>query len=232
MPTLTHQTGGKPEPTAGTGQAGSIRAPESGGAGGASAADAWPETGTSTGPAGVAGSGTGRDADPVRSGASRSPPGSQRSGAGRRLAARARSNATGNATRPGPGQRAGTDQFQGPGTDPGGAGSPGPGDAGIDAYPDLDIRQPAPRVDATRREQSGPRYETSPDASASGRTRDHTRGREQGRNGEGIDRAIEEAFFGQRSDLSAHSAEIDRVVERLYREVERRMEIERERRGL
>jgi hypothetical protein len=101
---------------------------------------------------------------------------------------------------------------------------PGPDE---DRFPDLHVTEPAPRVDATRREAtSGPRYEqrTGRDERGSG---DEPR-----RGTDAVERAVEAAFFGQGSDLSAYDAEIDRVVDRLYREVERKMRIERERRGL
>jgi hypothetical protein len=121
------------------------------------------------------------------------------------------------------------------------SGGPGPGDAsgqgaslsgldgvGADPYPDLDVRRPAPTVDATRRdEQRGPRYEERPDDVG------HERADSGARRatGDPVERAVED-MFRQGSDLSAYDAEIDRVVDRLYREVERKMRIERERRGL
>jgi hypothetical protein len=39
-------------------------------------------------------------------------------------------------------------------------------------------------------------------------------------------------FFESGTGLSAHNSAVDRIVDKLYREVERRMQIERERRGL
>jgi hypothetical protein len=101
---------------------------------------------------------------------------------------------------------------------------------GLDSYPDLDIRRPAPRVDATRGEhQSGPRDERRPEESGQGTRRESSGVRPTGGD---LGRAVEEALFRGGSDLSAHNTELDRVVDRLYRQVERRMEIERERRGL
>jgi len=102
---------------------------------------------------------------------------------------------------------------------------PGLDDLGEGRFPDLHVKQPAPRVDATHREaRSGPRYEQRPGESE--RRADESRGTDP------VERAVEDAFFGQGSDLSAYDAEVDRVVDRLYREVERKMRIERERRGL
>jgi len=233
MPTLTHQTGR----ITGTGQAGSASVPDAR-AGTTSSTDAWPETATSDGSAGRTGSSTERGAgaagrDVVRPGSE-----SQRSSAGRRLAARAgaeQPQRPGSGPGPGPGSgpnagQPGSAGQEGAANQPG---SPGPGDAGIDPFPDLDIKQPAPRVDATRRDTgSGPQYETRPDDGGRGGGRDRGGRRGAGRDTDGVGRAVEEAFFGQGSDLTAYDAEIDRVVDRLYREVERKMRIERERRGL
>jgi hypothetical protein len=82
-------------------------------------------------------------------------------------------------------------------------------------------------VDVTHRETAdGPRYDQRAGRDERGRASEPRRA------ADGIERAVEDAFFGQGSDLSAYDAEIDRVVDRLYREVERKMRIERERRGL
>ena len=102
---------------------------------------------------------------------------------------------------------------------------PGLDDEG--AFPDMHVKQPAPRVDATHREAStGPSYEQRPGENGP------DRGARAPRGTDAVEQAVESAFFGQGSDLSAYDAEVDRVVDRLYREVERRMRIERERRGL
>jgi hypothetical protein len=238
MPTLTHQTGRISRPGANAERADTVRATEPGPTSDAVAGD-WPTSDAgsddwpaSVGPSGSTGPtspGPGRDGT-VGGDSTGHPTGSRRSGAGRRLAARAGSTtptATGDATRAGP--ESGVDRRRGPGSE-GAAGSPGVGDAGLDPYPDLDIRRPAPRVDATRGEsQAGPRYERRPEESGQGTRRESGGVRPTGG---GVERAVEEALFREGSDLSAHNAELDRVVDRLYRQVERRMEIERERRGL
>lgn len=96
----------------------------------------------------------------------------------------------------------------------------GPGTAG--SYPDLNLERPAPRVDVTRREESEPtRVDDGPP--------EPDRAREVADEAE---RAIQEAFFGQGGGLSTHDTAVDRVVDKLFQEVERRMQIERERRGL
>jgi|GEM_PF-2545101 len=238
MPTLTHQTGRISRPGANAERTDTVRATEPGPtsdavAGDWPAADAgsddWPTSGGPSGSPGPTSPGPGWDGT-VGSDSTGHRTGSRRSSAGRRLAARAESTtptATGNATWTGPA----TGSDLGPASGPEqAAGSPSVGDAGIDPYPDLDIRQPAPRVDATRGEsQAGPRYERRPEESGQ-RTR-HESGGVRPTSG-GVERAVEEALFREGSDLSAHNAELDRVVDRLYRQVERRMEIERERRGL
>lgn len=100
-------------------------------------------------------------------------------------------------------------------------------DAPEDRFPDMHVKRPAPRVDATHRESTpGPRYDQRAGESVPGRD-DRSR-----RGGDAVERAVEEAFFGRGSGLSAYDSDIDRVVNRLYREVERKMRIERERRGL
>ncbi|MEF8851050.1 MAG: hypothetical protein V5A44_03445 [Haloarculaceae archaeon] len=82
-------------------------------------------------------------------------------------------------------------------------------------------------MDATHREaRSGPRYGQRAAEGGPGRD-DQPR-----RDTDDVERAVEAAFFGRGTGLSAYDSEIDRVVERLYREVERKMRIERERRGL
>ncbi|MEF8776732.1 MAG: hypothetical protein V5A43_09565 [Haloarculaceae archaeon] len=103
-------------------------------------------------------------------------------------------------------------------------------DRGTTDRPDLDLHRPAPTVDATRGEeiarQGPPERETGPRADR--RSGD----REEGGGGTEAERAIEETFLGNRSEPSVYSADVDRIVDRLYREVERKMQIERERRGL
>ncbi len=100
-------------------------------------------------------------------------------------------------------------------------------DAPEDRFPDMHVKRPAPRVDATHRESTpGRRHEQRAGESVPGRDDESRRG------GDAVERAVEEAFFGQGSGLSAYDSDIDRVVNRLYREVERKMRIERERRGL
>lgn len=90
-----------------------------------------------------------------------------------------------------------------------------------DGFPDLDLKRPAPRVDATRQETDEQVREPRP--AEPDRSSDLP---------DDAERAIREAFFEPGAELSAHSSEVDRVVDKLYREVERRMQIERERRGL
>jgi serine/arginine repetitive matrix protein 2 len=81
---------------------------------------------------------------------------------------------------------------------------------------DLTVRTLAPRIDATRR-GDGPRDIT------------HTDRRGAGPAAEPLDA---ESLFRAASSGERAPADIDQVVERLYRRIERRMRIERERRGL
>lgn len=96
--------------------------------------------------------------------------------------------------------------------------------------PDLDLHRPAPTVDATRGEevarQEPPERDTEP------RSDQRSGTRPKGDVGTEAERAIEETFLGSGSEPSVYSADVDRIVDRLYREVERKMQIERERRGL
>lgn len=233
MPTLTHQTDRISRPGADTERAEAARPTEPGPMGDA-ATDDWPATVGSSGSTGATGAGPQRDGTVGGSTGRRE--GSRRSGAGRRLAARAESTTPTANGRAGPergGDRRGVPGSEPttgpPGSEPA-ADSPGVRDAGLDPYPDLDIRRPAPRVDATAGEtQSGPRYERRPGDGGQGARQASDGVRPTGG---GVERAVEEALFREGSDLSAHNAELDRVVDRLYRQVERRMEIERERRGL
>ena len=85
-------------------------------------------------------------------------------------------------------------------------------------YPDLTVKTLAPRIDATQREES---------------TRDVTRrSREQERGAGGREQDLEELLSGSGIDASPSSTQVDRLVEKLYRKLERKMRIERERRGL
>ncbi len=123
--------------------------------------------------------------------------------------------------------RAATTRRQGRDTTVPGLGERGrqSGDTGPGAqFPDLDIRRPAPTVDATRRDEvtRAPADDRRPEREADrSRDTDHE-----------MEGAIEEVFSRHGSDLTAYNSEVDRVVDRLYREVERKMRIERERRGL
>jgi hypothetical protein len=91
-----------------------------------------------------------------------------------------------------------------------------------DRFPDLDVKRPAPTVDVTSRSRRDGPDERPPPG-------DGDRGSASTERGE---RAVEEAFFGNGPDPLASDAEVDRVVDRIYRKVERKMRIERERRGL
>ncbi|PSP60053.1 hypothetical protein BRC73_04130 [Halobacteriales archaeon QH_7_66_37] len=85
-------------------------------------------------------------------------------------------------------------------------------------YPDLTVKTLAPRIDATQREES---------------TRDVTRrSREQERGAGEREQDLEELLSGSGIDASPSSTQVDRLVEKLYRKLERKMRIERERRGL
>lgn len=104
------------------------------------------------------------------------------------------------------------------GTEPGSAVvTPG----ATDEFPDLDVKRSAPRVDATRAESGDrPRTDSQPEPQG---PPDRPNEAEQ---------AIQEVFFESGTGLSPHNSAVDRIVDKLYREVERRIEIERERRGL
>lgn len=92
-----------------------------------------------------------------------------------------------------------------------------------DEFPDLDVKRSAPRVDATREEST---EQVRAD-------RDRRPGPERPPRGpEEAEQAIQEVFFESGTGLSPHNSAVDRIVDKLYREVERRIEIERERRGL
>jgi len=87
-------------------------------------------------------------------------------------------------------------------------------------YPDLTVKTLAPRIDATQREEP---------------TRDitqRTHEQERGPGGREQDLPLEEMLSGSGIDPSPSSAQIDRLVEKLHRKLERKMRIERERRGL
>jgi hypothetical protein len=83
------------------------------------------------------------------------------------------------------------------------------------------VKRSAPRVDATREESTERvRADRQPEPERA------PRGPEE------AERAIQEVFFESGTGLSPHNSAVDRIVDKLYREVERRIEIERERRGL
>jgi hypothetical protein len=108
-------------------------------------------------------------------------------------------------------------------------------DTGVrDEFPSLDVKQPAPTVDATPRAgRPERRGQQSPDQRPPPREDwPSDRGDGDERREDPPRRAVQDAFFDQGSELMASDAEVDRVVEKLYREVERKMRIERERRGL
>ncbi len=85
-------------------------------------------------------------------------------------------------------------------------------------YPDLTVKTLAPRIDVTRREEP---------------ERDVThRSRERGRDAGGSVQDIDEFLPGSGIDAGPSNAEMDRLVEKLHRRIERKMRIERERRGL
>jgi len=85
-------------------------------------------------------------------------------------------------------------------------------------YPDLTVKTLAPRIDVTRREE--PEREVT------------HRSREQGRGGGSGGPDVDEFLPGSGMDAGPSNAEMDRLVEKLHREIERKMRIERERRGL
>jgi hypothetical protein len=85
-------------------------------------------------------------------------------------------------------------------------------------YPDLTVKTLAPRIDVTRREE--------PEREATHRSR------EQGRGAGGRAPDVDELLPGTGIDAGPSNAEMDRLVEKLHREIERKMRIERERRGL
>lgn len=96
--------------------------------------------------------------------------------------------------------------------------SPPEGRPSSELYPDLTVKTLAPKIDATRRE------ETSAD-------RDITHREPTQR---GPERRTERAESRRvsSSDVPGRPADVDRMVEQLRREMERKMRIERERRGL
>jgi len=82
----------------------------------------------------------------------------------------------------------------------------------------MDLVTPAPSVDATDDDARDSR---------SGRS-----DRDRGTDREHRPAPVEELFSPDGPDRLAFDAEMDRVVDELYRRIERRMRIERERRGL
>jgi serine/arginine repetitive matrix protein 2 len=110
------------------------------------------------------------------------------------------------------GQRTGPERQGGSAVDAPGA---------VEEFPTMDVKRSPARIDRER-EESGERAQ--PDRSP-----------EPERQSDGparAEEAIQEVFFESGTGLSSHSSEVDRLVEKLYRKVERRMQIERERRGL
>jgi len=85
-------------------------------------------------------------------------------------------------------------------------------------YPDLTVKTLAPRIDATRREE--------------GRRDVTQRAREEEQGPSGRERDLDDLLSGGGIDAGPSPAQIDRLVEKLHREIERKMRIERERRGL
>jgi len=84
-------------------------------------------------------------------------------------------------------------------------------------YPDLTVKTLAPRIDVTRRDI------THRDTGQGG----------QGSQSRGTERAgVDEIVSAGGPERSPYPSDIDRVVEKLYREIERKSRIERERRGL
>ena len=90
-------------------------------------------------------------------------------------------------------------------------------------YPELTVKTLAPRIDATRRE------DTPRDITHTDRTHSATRERQtkQGVDLDSLFSAVEGGSGGSRPPAAA-----DQVVERLYRKIERKRRVERERRGL
>lgn len=93
--------------------------------------------------------------------------------------------------------------------------------------PSMDLARPAPSVDRTTtdhgrsgRDDRDPVGMTSPETGTGGRDRTHRPA------------PVEELFAPGGPENPGFDAELDRVVDELYRRIERRMRIERERRGL
>jgi len=86
-------------------------------------------------------------------------------------------------------------------------------------YPDLTVKRLAPRIDVTRRET---RQDITHRSTGGGRDPEH--------GGDATDLADRFAGGGRRRE--PRSGDINHVVEKLYREIERKRRIERERRGL
>lgn len=101
--------------------------------------------------------------------------------------------------------------------------SPPEGSATATRYPDLTVKTLAPRIDVTRRE------ETTRDITHTGRTPSDPPEQRSGEAAalDSLFRAVE-GGGGQ----SRPPAAVDQVVERLYRRIERKRRVERERRGL
>lgn len=84
-------------------------------------------------------------------------------------------------------------------------------------YPDLTVKTLAPTVDVTHREQRRDiTHRSEPDRQSAGATRG----------------GLDELVSGDGPERSKYPSDVDRIVEKLYREIERKSRIERERRGL